>query len=449
VLVFLGAHVGLAALVLGGGATVATAHAYLTVAGAILICALARSPQIVVALAAYVAGCDVFWRMSQAHVPWELGKYLLAGVAVAGLIRFVPRPQRIGLPVVFVALLVPGSWITVEALGFDAAIDPLSFNLAGLVALALLVMLTGNLWSTRMGLVDVLWVCLGPIVTVTALAWSGARGLSPDDFQAGASSLLASGSYGPNQVSTVVGLGSLLVGFLIAFDRRMILKVLAGLLLVWFVTEAGLTFSRGGLLNVSVALVLAGPHLAFDRRRAIRFLGLALACAGVLAVVVIPTAQQLTGDRFGERYTSFTTTLRRDIAVADLHVFFENPVLGVGVGRAVAERDLDEPLATHTEYTRMLAEHGILGVLALITLAAMAVRSYRRQDTLLNRAWAIALLGWAMSSMVHTATRTASVSFAFGLAGLVLASAPEERLRRRRRRPATATTPGQPAGVEA
>jgi hypothetical protein len=430
VALFLGAHIALALALLNLGPGAATAHAGLTVVAAAAACGLARRAEPGVAVAAYLAGCDVLWRMAEARVPWELAKYLLGLVAIIGLVRFVPRPRRLGLPLLFVALLVPGAWITVERLGFGSAFEPLSFNLAGLVALALVFALATNLWTTRGALVDVCWVALGPVLTVTVLAWSSTRGLSPEDFEAGASNLLASGGFGPNQVSTLIGFGALLVGFLIAWDRRAGLKTAAGLLLVWFVVEAGLTFSRGGLLNVSVGLLLAAPHLVLDRRRAVRFIGLVLAGVGVVTLIVIPTAQQLTGDRFAERFTSFTTTLRRDIAREDVRVFLEEPAFGVGVGEAVAARDLDEPLASHTEYTRLLSEHGVLGLLALATLAAMAVQAYRRQQSLLTRAWAIALIGWALASMIHTSTRTAAPSFAFGFAALVVAVRPEEQLRR-------------------
>jgi O-Antigen ligase len=402
------------------GQPIGTAHAALTVAGVLVICTLSRRPADFVALAGYVASCDVFWRMSAADTPWELGKYLLGAVSIVGLVRFAPRPKRIGMPMLFVALLVPGAWLAVRDLGFSTAFEAMSFNLAGPVALALVVALTTNLWSTQRALVDALWIALGPVVIVTALAWASTRGLTAQDFSSTTSNILSSGNFGPNQVSTVIGFGAVLTGFLIAWAQPTFLKVLSGGMLVWFVSEAGLTFSRGGLLNVAVGLALAGPLLVLDRQRRVRFLGVLLAGIGIVVLVVIPSAQHFTDGQFGERYTTFNTTLRRDIAAADLKLFADNPVLGVGVGEAPAQRDLEEPLATHTEYTRLLSEHGVLGLLALGTLVAMAVRSFRRQHGHLYRAWAIALVGWSMASMAHTATRSATFAFAFGLAGLVV-----------------------------
>ena len=64
------------------------------------------------------------------------------------------------------------------------------------------------------------------------------------------------------------------------------------------------------------------------------------------------------------------TTGREDIARADLEVWFDNPVLGVGPGVAKEYRaaTFGRAAAAHTEFTRLLAEHGILGLVALIIL---------------------------------------------------------------------------------
>src|SRR4029453_3495772 len=141
-----------------------------------------------------------------------------------------------------------------------------------------------NLWSTQRALVDALWIALGPVVIVTALAWASTRGLTAQDFSSTTSNILSSANFGPNQVATVIGFGAVLTGFLIAWAQPTFLKVLSGGMLVWFVSEAGLTFSRGGLLNVAVGLALAGPLLVLDRQRRVRFLGGLLAGIGIVVL---------------------------------------------------------------------------------------------------------------------------------------------------------------------
>ena len=71
-----------------------------------------------------------------------------------------------------------------------------------------------------------------------------------------------------------------------------------------------------------------------------------------------------------ERFRDLDTTGRLGAATTDLQVFSENPILGVGVGRSIEFHDTIEgiSLAAHTEYTRLLAEHGLFGLLAIIII---------------------------------------------------------------------------------
>ncbi len=64
------------------------------------------------------------------------------------------------------------------------------------------------------------------------------------------------------------------------------------------------------------------------------------------------------------------TTGRAQLANIELEAFLQNPVLGVGVGKGKelrAEEGL-EGTASHNEISRLLAEHGSFGILALLIL---------------------------------------------------------------------------------
>ncbi|WP_258929468.1 O-antigen ligase family protein [Flavobacterium davisii] len=69
---------------------------------------------------------------------------------------------------------------------------------------------------------------------------------------------------------------------------------------------------------------------------------------------------------------------REDIAKTELNMFFENPIFGVGVGKNKEFRQeltgMDVP--THSEFTRSLAEHGMLGVISLLMLFFVPLFSY-------------------------------------------------------------------------
>jgi hypothetical protein len=81
--------------------------------------------------------------------------------------------------------------------------------------------------------------------------------------------------------------------------------------------------------------------------------------------------------------------------------------------------DLSEAVvATHTEFTRMLAEHGVAGLLAMILLLVIVLASYRRARTVVDKAWVAGMVVWSLTAMVHSATRIAAIPLVLGLAAI-------------------------------
>jgi hypothetical protein len=91
-------------------------------------------------------------------------------------------------------------------------------------------------------------------------------------------------------------------------------------------------------------------------------------------------------------------------------------------------------VAAHTEYTRLLAEHGVFGAVALLLLIVMAVAAIRRSKTIIGKALAASMIGWCFLFMMIDAMRLVAPSFAFGIAyatiltGAELSSIPGRRL---------------------
>jgi O-antigen ligase len=63
-------------------------------------------------------------------------------------------------------------------------------------------------------------------------------------------------------------------------------------------------------------------------------------------------------------------TGREDVAQSEINLFLKNPIFGVGVGRGaeVREAETGTKVLSHDEITRMLAEHGTLGIIGLFVL---------------------------------------------------------------------------------
>jgi O-antigen ligase len=128
-----------------------------------------------------------------------------------------------------------------------------------------------------------------------------------------------------------------------------------------------------------------------------------------------------------ERYKDFGTTGRIEIVQDDLRIFKEHPFMGVGPGMATGYRYLfQRGIVAHTEFSRMLAEHGILGLAAIILLIVIAIRNIRSAKQRKDKAITASLLLWSIAFMFINAMRLVAPSFLFGLTSLQLEEEEEE-----------------------
>ena len=75
--------------------------------------------------------------------------------------------------------------------------------------------------------------------------------------------------------------------------------------------------------------------------------------------------------------------------MADLQIFAENPLFGLGPGTAMIERDRISGIGiAHTEFTRLLSDHGSLGLVAMGLLVPHGMqRCFRSVPHLWVSAW--------------------------------------------------------------
>lgn len=113
---------------------------------------------------------------------------------------------------------------------------------------------------------------------------------------------------------------------------------------------------------------------------------------------------------------------REEIMESELSAFVENPVLGIGIGRGTLYREASartQRIASHTEFTRMLGEHGLLGLLAIVCVfMALPYKHFRQLKNDDNRLWMMVLFILSMFTLAHSGMRMALPSVAFGLAFL-------------------------------
>lgn len=432
-LAFFGAHVVLG-IAMKKVPALATAHALLSLLVALYWAASAKGPGKVIAAICYLAAAEVLWRMTGAAVFWEFGKYAVCAVALVSWLRRRP-PQFNGLALLYFGLLLPSTLLTVlGGFGFTELRSIISFNLSGPFALAVCAFCLSGL---RLGAAEAdrsLLAILGPIAGAAAICLLGTASLGADYDFGHQSNFDTSGGFGPNQVSSVLGLGMLVAFLWMQRQPRMSFRWwFAAVLVLGFAAQATLTFSRTGIW---IGLLTIGVAAIFLIRKSGKLLpGLigALLIFGMLYFVVFRSLDQFTGGKLSERYSEKGFTGREDIAQGDLLLALHNPLLGVGPGMAKMERSNHRGIAAHTEFTRVLAEHGLAGLLALGALVLMAAKAFRRRaSSPFQQAWTASLIAYSLLFMMVTGMRLAVPSLAMGLAMVRLVAVNAADVHRRR-----------------
>jgi O-antigen ligase len=415
--VFCAVHAGLA-LAMRRVPTIATVHGVAVLSVGLFYAATTRRIQRIAFVVAYIVGSEVLWRMCKAGLFWEYGKYASMAVLLLATARLAKR-RTVKLAAAYVLLLVPSIAMTLEALDLSAAREQISFALAGPACLACAVVFFSSTRLTKNEMRITFVGLIAPVIGIAALSFVSAQAAKELDF-VNAANAATSGGFGPNQVSAMLGLGMMLL-LLMSMDARLPWRLRAPSLLLATVlgAQAALTFSRGGIV---LALMGAGGALFFliranaRARITIALVGLILGLLG--RYVIEPRLEEATGGMLTERYSNFSSTGRDLFALSELEMFAQHPALGVGPGVGIFLRKEASGVqgASHTEYSRMLGEHGILGVLSLICLLALAFGAIKAAPDLARRSTATALVVWALGFMGIYATRLAAPAFAIGFA---------------------------------
>jgi len=395
---------------------VATAHALVTFAVSLWWAAGGPSGHRVAFAGAYIVASEVLWRMTKAAIFWESAKYAITVLFGIWLLR---RHRRTIPPqaMLYFVLLLPAVVVTLNQTPLAEARGQISFNLSGPLALAMCVLFFAGTTMTAREFQRLLLAPLGPLAGITTIAIQHTVTARVIEFTQ-ESNRVTSGGFGPNQVAAALGLGALLALLVVLQPRaRLSIRVIALVAMAVLTTQSALTLSRGGLIAAAAAGALAAWHLADDRRIRGQMLKLAPLVFAAAAWVIVPRLDAFTGGALSMRFRDTSPGLRLELVSGDLRIWRDNPVFGAGPGMARPLRSgASEPVAAHTEFTRLAAEHGLFGVLAAMLLIQMAWKRYRQARSPAAKALVASLTGWSLLFMLHSAMRLAAPSFLFGLA---------------------------------
>jgi len=431
VIAFFAVHVPLA-IVIRRTPAVGTLHAVCTLALGLWWAMRARQLERVAYVAAYIAGAEVLWRMSGGEVFWEFGKYATAAVMLTALLR-LGRLKGSTAAFLYFFLLLPSACETILHSDPGLARRQLSFNLSGPFALMVGVWFFSNLRLSKSQLHRVFLAFMGPAAGIAGVALSGTLSSAYIQFT-GSSNAQTSGGFGPNQVAAVLGLAAFLAFFCLLHDKTTTgLKAVLLPSIIIFATQSAMTFSRGGLYAAAGAAMLAGLFLIHEKRGTARLLQVAPVLFVLIVYVVVPQVVSFTGGAISERFKKTSLTRRGDLIEADLSIWRENPIFGVGPGMGADLRGhYGEHVASHTEFARLLSEHGLFGVASLLILLGIAVRTFLRAKGAGGKALTASLTTWSFMFMASNGMRLVAPSFTFGLACVTVFS--EKRVLRRVRR---------------
>jgi O-antigen ligase len=407
-------HVALA-LVMRNFEILAALHALLVFAIGFWTALTAQDIKKVIPIATYISGAEVLWRMTDANVFWEFGKYATIAILVIALLRNM-KLKGWGLPLLFFIILVPSILLTVNAFGFsERTREFISFNLSGPLAVSVCILFFTQIEVKLSEVQEWIWAAVYPIISILTLAAYSTITATEINF-INESMFVTSGGYGPNQVSAALGLGALLLVMWAMTKEGQGGRLLALLLALGLITQSFLTFSRGGVYNFAIGILAFLLHLLGKEGKFFRGVLVVLVIGIAIFAFIIPQLNAYTSGLLTQRYVGTDLASREALIEGDLQLFNRNPIFGVGPGMARFLRQSVDFSAAHTEYTRLLAEHGIFGILALLVLIGLVASSYFKSPNTTTRAWVVALVAWPLVEMAHSAMRVAGIAFFLGFA---------------------------------
>jgi len=236
-----------------------------------------------------------------------------------------------------------------------------------------------------------------------------------------------SGGFGPNQVSTIIGFGAFILGVFLFIRVNVSLYIFVdALFLMYFTYRCLLTFSRGGLITSGLAFFVFALFMFLYQKVTLVKISKYIFIAFVLFLGIWLYTSNVTGGMIDNRYAGKNTkgvqkkdvsSGRGDIINEQLDSFYESPIFGIGVGNGKFKRLASGKhitAASHNEVSRLIEEHGLLGIIALFILLMTPLENMYFSSNY-QRAFLSAFYVFWFLTINHSAMRIAFPAFVYGL----------------------------------
>lgn len=382
-----------------------------------------RAVQVLIACS-YVVGSEVFIRMTGGSFLYEASKYLVIVFCLVGLFTTRQRGQSLAY-IFYILLLIPGIFVAAFTMTESTTLrTAIAFNLSGPICLGIVAIFCYKLKVSYNAIQKVFFTMALPLIATTVYLFLFNPSVR-DTITGTGSNYAASGGFGPNQVATVLGLGMFVFGVrFFSQSPSLFFKVVNASLFFLISYRAIITFSRGGVIT-AIIMILAFIYLYFRKVNVfhkLRVSRLLIVFIGIGFSIWVYSSLQ-TGGFIDKRYANQDalgrekediTTGRTDLVSFEIDEFLKSPIIGVGVGKIKELREQKEGIlaASHNEMSRILSEHGLLGVIALsILLFAPLIFRIKNKS---NMFFYACYMFWLLT-INHSSMRIAAPAFIYGL----------------------------------
>lgn len=375
-------------------------------------------------ISAYVVSAEVFLRMTGGGFLNEYGKYSVLVFMFLGMI-YSGFSKNAFLYWLFLGLLIPGIVLATLTLDLDTDVrKAIAFNLSGPVCLgfsAIYCYQRQLSFDRLLGIITAFAIPLAALAVYLFLYTPSVKAVvtgTQSNFE-------TSGGFGPNQVSTILGLGAFVFFVqLVLNSKSKVMQLINAGFVVVFAFRGIVTFSRGGIFTAILMIFIFLAVLYYQANYATKFkIGIIIMLSFVAGLGVWGYSSMQTGGLINKRYANQDASGREKksqlsgreaLMDSEMQMFWDNPILGVGVGRnkEIREKETGIVSASHNEITRMLAEHGSLGLIDLIILLCTPIVLFiiNRQNIL-----ALSFLVFWLLTINHAAMRLAAPAFVYAL----------------------------------
>ena len=330
-------------------------------------------------VAAYIVGSEVLLRMTGGNLLYESSKYGVMVFLALGM--YYSGFSKSAVPYwIYLLLLLPGVIIATETLNMQTDVrKAIAFNISGPVCLGIASLYCYNRKILLSQLNGILLAAALPVFSTTIYLILYTPDLKEVLVGTG-SNASTSGGFGPNQVATLLGMGMFVFFSRLLLESKTKLLFIINLIILFNITYRGLvTFSRGGMLTGFIMIVILLAYLFMKTKSYGRFnLSRLLIFMSIGFLLTWGYTSNQTGGLIDKRYANQDAsgrakeshlTGREEIWDSEIADFLDHPVFGIGVAKALEtrqEKTGGQVIASHSEISRTLAEHGMMGIIALL-----------------------------------------------------------------------------------